>query len=184
MGNIASRTYRLKDGNEILIRSTKTEDAHEIVDIINEVHKEEIYTIGEPGEEYFTEGKMKEYIRDLSENHGSLFIVAETGNQIVGYLDFENGRVRKTKHAGRFAVYLRKQNRGNGIGKLLIDNLVEWAAKNPMIEKITLSVFSSNVNAISLYRKSGFLEEGRCPKDMKLKDGTYIDSVLMYKFVN
>ena len=66
---------------------------------------------------------------------------------------------------------------------MLLETLLEWAEKNPIIEKVTLAVFSTNTRAQNLYRKSGFTEEGRCPKDMKLNDGTYIDSVLMYKFV-
>jgi RimJ/RimL family protein N-acetyltransferase len=44
-------------------------------------------------------------------------------------------------------------------------------------------VFANNERAIALYNKSGFEIEGNCPKDMKMEDGTYIDSILMYKIV-
>ena len=65
----------------------------------------------------------------------------------------------------------------------MMNELISWAEKNSVIEKVTLNVFSTNPRAIHLYEKCGFKEEGRCPEDMKLSDGTYIDSVLMYKFV-
>lgn len=46
-----------------------------------------------------------------------------------------------------------------------------------------LGVFSTNHRAISLYKKMGFLEEGRKIFEFKLNDGEYIDDVIMYKFV-
>jgi RimJ/RimL family protein N-acetyltransferase len=183
MGSIGTNIFKLENGSDIIIRDAKINDAEEIVNIINTIVKEEIYTLRECGEEYFTKETMEDYIKSLTENSGSLFIVAEAGNEIAGYLDFQNGKLRKTKHAGIFSIYLINKRRGSGLGKLLLQSLIDWAKGNPEIEKITLSVFSSNKIAISLYKKSGFTEEGRCPKDMKLSDGTYLDSILMYKFV-
>ncbi len=52
-----------------------------------------------------------------------------------------------------------------------------------MIEKVTLAVFSNNQRAITAYERCRFQEEGRCPRDMKLAPGEYLDSVLMYRFV-
>jgi RimJ/RimL family protein N-acetyltransferase len=65
----------------------------------------------------------------------------------------------------------------------MIQAMLQWAEVHPFIEKVTLNVFSTNINAISVYENCGFTVEGRCPRDMKLADGTYIDSVLMFKFV-
>ena len=65
-----------------------------------------------------------------------------------------------------------------------MERLMEWAVANPIIEKVTLAVFSTNTRAQALYSKFGFQEEGRCPRDMKLPTGEYIDSVLMYRFVD
>ncbi len=48
---------------------------------------------------------------------------------------------------------------------------------------IGLSVFANNVDAIRLYKRLGFVEEGRQPREMKLRDREYADNVLMYRFV-
>jgi RimJ/RimL family protein N-acetyltransferase len=66
---------------------------------------------------------------------------------------------------------------------MLMQSLIEWAEKNETIEKLTLAVFSTNVRAIALYKKLGFAIEGMCHRDIKIPDGTYVDSILMYKFV-
>jgi ribosomal protein S18 acetylase RimI-like enzyme len=50
-------------------------------------------------------------------------------------------------------------------------------------EKIGLSVFATNVNAIRLYKTLGFVEEGRQPREFKVGDGLYADNVLMYRIV-
>jgi RimJ/RimL family protein N-acetyltransferase len=69
-----------------------------------------------------------------------------------------------------------------GIGRALIQALLDWAAGDPLIEKVTLAVFSTNEHAIALYQTMGFEVEGRCPGDMKI-NGEYVDSILMYRFV-
>jgi RimJ/RimL family protein N-acetyltransferase len=48
---------------------------------------------------------------------------------------------------------------------------------------LSLSVFENNQPAIELYKKAGFVEEGRYRKEIKLAPGQYIDIVRMSKFV-
>lgn len=80
-------------------------------------------------------------------------------------------------------MMILKKYRGLGIGKCLLEQLLKWAECNPYIEKISLGVFSTNESAIALYKKMGFVEEGRKINEIKLNDKQYIDDVLMYKMV-
>lgn len=64
-----------------------------------------------------------------------------------------------------------KNFRDKGIGKLLIKGLLDWAESNPLIEKVSLGVFSTNKRAIALYKKMGFIEEGRKIKEFKMDNG-------------
>jgi len=43
---------------------------------------------------------------------------------------------------------------------------------------------ASNAGAIALYRKHGFIEEGRRYKEILFEDGTFDDDLSMYQFVN
>jgi len=65
-----------------------------------------------------------------------------------------------------FSIFIKKKWRGYGIGKLLVQAMLDWAQENKLIRKISLFVFSTNKNAIRLYKKLGFRQEGRCPRDM------------------
>jgi RimJ/RimL family protein N-acetyltransferase len=66
---------------------------------------------------------------------------------------------------------------------MLLQVLLEWAEKNPLIEKVSLGVFATNHRAISLYKKMGFIEEGRKINEFKFDDNEYVDDILMYKLV-
>ena len=70
-----------------------------------------------------------------------------------------------------------------GVGTALLQCLLEWAEANALIEKVGLAVFSDNLPAINLYRKFGFIEEGRQPRQIKMGQDTYQDLVLMYRHV-
>ncbi len=183
MGTFGKSIYLAKNGARVIIRDAEIKDAKELIDVNMNIAEEKIYMMREPDEALYTVEGEKNKIERYSNSEGCLYLAAEVNNKVTGYIDFQNGGLRRTKHAGSFSIYILKQWRQSGIGSMLLSSMINWAEENPLIEKITLAVFSTNENAQILYRKFGFTEEGRCPRDMKLSDGTYLDSVLMYKFV-
>lgn len=48
------------------------------------------------------------------------------------------------------------------------------------VEKIGLAVSADNEGAIRLYKRLGFAEEGRRPREMKLGPGQYMDDILRW----
>ncbi|MEO8664495.1 MAG: GNAT family N-acetyltransferase [Ignavibacteria bacterium] len=183
MGNTENKIHKNKSGDSVLIRNAAESDAAQIIEINKEVIGEIYYMLREPEEGNYTLENAGNDIKNHLNNPGSLYIVAEVAGKVSGFLEFQNGGLRRTAHTGILSMFIHKADREKGVGSLLLKTLIDWAGKNPLIEKITLAVFSTNERAQMLYKKFGFAEEGRCPKDMKLKDGSYIDSVLMYKFV-
>ena len=183
MGRFGKKNYQTKNGITVIIRDAEPKDAQSLIDVNMNIVNEKIYMMREPDEAIYTIDGEKNKIERYLNSEGSLYLAAEVNNKVIGYIDFQNGGLKRTKHAGSFSIYILKEYRETGIGSMLLSSLIEWAEKNPLIEKLTLAVFSTNEKAQILYKKLGFREEGRCPKDMKLSDGTYMDSVLMYKFV-
>ncbi len=168
----AVRKYT-RSGKEILIRSAHIADARGIIEIKTQVIDEKIYMLREKDEESFTEESETADINSHLESEGCAYIVAVHEGNIAGFIELMNGNLRRTRHAGMLSIFIAKEYRGDGIGSMLMEELV----------RLTLAVFSVNERAIALYKKFGFETEGVCPRDMKLGDGTYINSILMYRFV-
>ncbi|WP_349294141.1 GNAT family N-acetyltransferase [Lysinibacillus sp. Bpr_S20] len=114
-------------------------------------------------------------------NKRETIFIAQYQRKIVGWLVFQSPQRKRLAHTGTFGMMVL--NKYRGLSKLLIENLLKWAKYNPYIEKISLGVFSTNERAIALYKKMGFVEEGRKINEIKLHDNEYIDDVLMYKMV-
>jgi len=68
--------------------------------------------------------------------------------------------------------------RGRGVGSALLAASIEWA-KEHGLHKLSLGVFAQNAAAIALYRKFGFLEEGRRVKQYRRASGELWDAIDM-----
>lgn len=117
-----------------------------------------------------------------SKKHSVVF-VAKSDQRVVGCIIFRSSSIARLAHHGSFSIYVDSSYRKKGIGMQLLQTLIKWAEEHPVIEKLSLGVFSTNYPAIHLYEKMGFVEEGRKIKDIKLSHDVYVDDVLMYKMV-
>ncbi len=79
---------------------------------------------------------------------------------------------------GEIAMLVARQWRGRGVGSALIADSIAWA-RGRGLHKLSLSVFPHNEAAIAVYRKFGFLEEGRRRKQLRRANGALWDLVDM-----
>ena len=166
-----------------IIRTGELEDAEAVLDVQNSVISEGEYFIALSEEFNKTPEQQRDWIRRLLENERETIFVAEINGEVIGWIGFQSENRKRMSHKGSFGMMIRKNYRGKGIGKELIKALLEWAEANPFIEKVSLGVFSTNQRAISLYKKMGFVEEGRKIKEFKMSEREYVDDIIMYKMV-
>lgn len=182
MSTIRPCKFVLKTGETIEIRSGKPNDAQRLIEITSAVLLEGEFLIAEPDEFQVTVSNEKEWIASHMEDDGKLLLVAETDAKIVGMIDFHNGIRRRMKHRGVFGIIVADSWRNRGIGRLLILTLLQWAENHAFIEKVCLSVLSNNTQAVALYEKLGFVQEGRRKREYKIEPGRYADDILMAIF--
>jgi RimJ/RimL family protein N-acetyltransferase len=183
MASITAKTAKLRSGENLVIRSAQPDDAQRLLAYIQSVARETPFFVLEADEFDFTDEQERQWIQAHLDDPGKLAISAEIAGTIVGFLSFENGPHKRIMHRGTFGISVEAPSRGKGIGAALLQSLIEWGEANPLIEKIGLSVYANNENAIRLYKKFGFVEEGRRPKELKVSPDRYADDVLMYRFV-
>lgn len=104
-------------------------------------------------------------------------IVAVSGNRVIGHLGVarEDGPV--TRHVASLGMSVAKDWRGRGVGSALMVDCIRWA-REVGVEKLALSVYPDNEAALALYRKFGFIEEGRLSGHSKKSIG-YRDEIVM-----
>jgi len=183
MSSIHPKTFTALNDQEITIRTAQTEDAAALLAYICLVAEETEFFIFEPDEFPKTDEEERKWIQDHLDHPGQIVLLAVTVGTIIGNVSFENGSCRRIAHRGSLGIAVVKEWRGQGIGTMMMETLLEWATGNPLIEKVCLEVFTTNTGAIRLYRKLGFVEEELRLKDIKIGPGRYVDTQAMGKFV-
>lgn len=85
---------------------------------------------------------------------------AFAGEKLVGSAEIKRGR-GKSAHVGTVGISVAKGWRGRGLGTELLEKILLAGRSELGLRIATLTVFANNLPAINLYRKAGFVEEGR-----------------------
>jgi RimJ/RimL family protein N-acetyltransferase len=101
-------------------------------------------------------------------------LVALGDGEIVGILSVDESSFG----FGEIGMFVARDWRGRGVGSALVAAAIDWARAH-RLHKLALSVFPHNEAAIALYRKFGFVEEGRRMKQIRRSNGELWDLVDM-----
>ena len=118
--------------------------------------------------------EMRKAWYDTRMKDGHPFFVAESEGQIVGFSTYGHFRAWPAyKYTVENSVYVSADQRGKGIGKLLILPLISTAANNNL-HAIIASVDASNEVSLRLHKSFGF-EEVAHFKQVGYKFGRWLD---------
>lgn len=96
---------------------------------------------------------------------------------LVGTAGFAMPPLRKKCHKGvLWGVYVRSAARGRGLGRLLVEQVIEHARGR--VEQLHATVVTTGEAARQLYRQLGFQAYGREPRGLKVGD-QYFDQELL-----
>jgi RimJ/RimL family protein N-acetyltransferase len=101
-------------------------------------------------------------------------LVALSEGALVGELHVDASRFG----FGEIGMLVAADWRGRGVGTALLAAAIEWA-RTRGLHKLSLSVFPHNDGAIALYRKFGFVEEGRRRNHIRRASGELWDVIEM-----
>ena len=140
--------------------------------------------------EFFTEVRnlcAEEYLHDSRKfafdevekwfkNLENSYYIIECNNSRIGYFRTSNySHKNKNIYIG---CDLHENWRGKGLSYIAYRKFITFLFEKQKLHKISLEVLSSNIRAINLYKKLGFVEEGRKREDIE-KGQIYVDSVIM-----
>jgi putative acetyltransferase len=110
------------------------------------------------------------------------YIVAEENGTLVGHAVLGPLDLEALAHVFTLTIVVHPNHLGKHIGTLLMQNLADWAAKEPSCQKIELRVRATNSVARSLYAKFRIVEESVFKKRVRLPSGAVVDDVTMAWF--
>jgi RimJ/RimL family protein N-acetyltransferase len=66
----------------------------------------------------------------------------------------------KRDSAGLFSMWVASEDRGQGVGKAIVEAVKVWARGEQVYKRLVLDVCDANIAAIALYRSCGFVPTG------------------------
>jgi phosphinothricin acetyltransferase len=109
-------------------------------------------------------------------------IVAEVDGTVVGWASLNRFNARAAYDAvADFSVYIERSWRGKGIGRQLLERLIELA-RGIGFHKMVLAAMAYNSAGLALYTDAGFTRVGIYHEQGQL-DGQWVDVVIMEKLL-
>ena len=176
----AGQTYKevvLGDGRKAVLRAPEWGDLDDFLALINELVDEHADILRST---HSTRGEETEWLADrlaAIEKGNLIALVAEVNGRVVASSDVAQRTPENPQHShvGVLGIAILKTARGIGLGKVLMDSLLQLS-KQAGLKIIILDMFATNNSARRLYEKVGFIEVGKIPKAIN-QNGKYIDLV-------
>jgi len=163
--------------DDSLICVATINDIEQITEIYNQGIQDRIATL--EADTKNREDMLKWFSR--SERHKVLIIKGATGD-INGWASLNVFNKRECyRGVADLSIYIRREERGKGLGKQLLVALIE-IAKQVGFHKMVLTTFALNIAGQSLYKSVGFTKVGTYIKQ-GMMDGKWIDTTIMEKLL-
>lgn len=163
---------------KFLIRIASLSDIEQITEIYNQGIVDRIATLEANAKSV---EEMKHWLAIRSERHKVLVLEDEQGT-IKGWASLNVFNARECyQGVADLSIYIRREERGKGLGKKLLLSLIE-IAKQVGFYKMVLTTLAFNNTGHKLYHSVGFTTVGTYIKQGRL-DGNWVDVHVMEKFL-
>lgn len=171
----------LKDGRLAELRSPEKEDAAALLDFLVTAAGETEFILRYPEECTMTVEQEAAWIENMGRQSGTVVIACFLDGLCAGNCQVALiGSGIKNRHRATIAIGIRKAYWGQGIGTAMMREMLTWAEKMGVLQ-VELEYIEGNARGRALYQKMGFVEYGRRPDAIRLKNGEFRQEILMMK---
>lgn len=123
----------------------------------------------------------EEVCRRIAPAPGKFTLGAFVENRLAGVVTFVREEGPKTMHKGNiYGMYVSEEYRGMGLGRQLLEKLINEVRQLGEIEQIILTVVQDNERAKALYIDAGFTVFGTEKNALKINDVYYNEEWMVY----
>ncbi len=109
---------------------------------------------------------------------GTHSLVAESDGRVVGQLGLHTTTNPRRRHCASIGMAVHDDFQGQHVGSALMMAMIELADRWLDLRRIELQVYADNAAAVHLYKKFGFVIEGRL-RAYAYRSGAYADAYAM-----
>jgi L-amino acid N-acyltransferase YncA len=161
----------------LVIRPARLDDAAAICDIYNQGIEDGDATLET---RLRSAEEQRAWLASRDERHPVL--IAEREGLVVGWGSLNTFNPRPAyDFVSDFSVYVARASRGTGVGRELLEKLIE-TAREIGYHKMVLAAFDWNSAGIALYKRMGFRQVGVYREQGRLND-RWVDTVIMEKLL-
>ena len=160
----------------MFVRQATQQDAMKLIEVMNDAEASG-FMLHNPNERQMTTESLGKFITNINAAPKSSLFLAEEQQEILGYLLVKGENLSRTSHRAEIAIGVHSLSRGKGTGTKLFEYVIPWA-KQQQLHRLELTVIEHNHQALRLYKKMGFQEEGIKRNSLWI-DGQFVNEVYM-----
>lgn len=174
----------MSEAVELTIREAIPSDAAQLLAVSRKIGEETEFLVMDKQGINLPEELLAIQLADLYESDANVLLLALLGDQIVGQASLKSAPEKRIAHIAELGVSILREYWGMGLGRVLIEELMDWAEASGKIFRLELTVQAQNTRALALYDKLGFKQEGILARGARGDDGRFLDVVLMSKMID
>jgi UDP-4-amino-4,6-dideoxy-N-acetyl-beta-L-altrosamine N-acetyltransferase len=116
--------------------------------------------------------KEKEWFASYQKNKNKKFFTICNNTNPIGFMGLSNIS-KQNKNADLFIAIGEDEYRGKGVGKIAIEWIIDYGFNKLSLHKINLGVIEKNFPAVNLYKKLGFIVEGKMKNEVFYNEKFY-----------
>jgi len=176
--NTYQKETKLKDGTKILLRPMVAEDQDALYEFFQLVSREVARYLRDDVSSRLV---VERWVKNL-DYEKTLPILALKGDAIIADATINRRRFGWKWHLGTVRIFVHKGYRDVGLGRLMIEEIVDIAYKLG-IEKLIAEVPDINTSAINAFTVAGFHRAAVIPNMVKDRENMPVDVAVMMKDV-
>lgn len=169
---------------EVIFEEAEPADARVVQVFMRQVIQETDYLVAESTGFAYSESEVEQMLEDSLAHEGRLCLVAKIGEKIIGLIHVRSDSSYRISHIGNLFIAVLKDYWGYGIGRILLENALDWAEEMGVLTRLEMTVQVRNERAVHLYQTCGFEIEGIQKRGARTDEGEWLDLYYMAKLID
>jgi putative acetyltransferase len=172
--------FTAKNGKKVVFRPEQSDDTEMLWEMFSTLSKESASNLLP----LFPRERIEGWTSNINydEMLAIVAVIAEKGRQrIIGSTSLKFNPQEALRHKAELGITVHDDYQNIGIGKALLNHLIN-VARTKKLKKVWLHVSTENDREIHVYKKAGFVIEGKLCKESCI-NGEYRDEYSMAFFI-